>query len=261
MLSHHDEPPGDLGRRARRDRSARDVRAASADERPRPGAGRGSGARRRRRDSGPSSRRLRGARPRLGTGRHGRPANRRFGDPSRRARRRSRAGSSSRVAPAVAAECGRAPRSTDAVAPARPEDARSLGALVDLPAERIEDEVPGPDVADLSATEAGLEMGDPARGEAPQVVTCRALLARRPDRLPLEEVVRSGVAAGLRSCRHTARRPASRSGRGRASRAARLPASERRAGGRGRAAGYASQTSRYACSVRMRNPARSAVSR
>ena len=146
---------------------------------------------------------------------------RRFARPSRPARRRWPRGSpSSGVAPAVAPERGRVPLAAEAVAPARPLDPRSLRALVHLPAERIEDEVPRPDVADLAPTEAGLEMGDPASRQAPQVVARRALLARRSDRLPLEEVVRPRVAALAGSSRRTARRRAARSGRGRASPAA-----------------------------------------
>jgi hypothetical protein len=73
-----------------------------------------------------------------------------------------------------------------------------LGRAVDLAPERVEDQVPRPDVLHLASTEAGLEVGDPAGREAPQVVARRALLARRPDRLPLQEVVRPRVAAGRR---------------------------------------------------------------
>ena len=87
------------------------------------------------------------------------------------------------------------PPAAQPVPSTRPPDAGLLGALVRLPAERIEDEIPGADVADLAAAEPGLEVGDPAGREAPQVVARGALLAGRPDRLPLQEVVRPALAA------------------------------------------------------------------
>src|SRR4029453_14241794 len=72
---------------------------------------------------------------------------------------------------------------------AGPCDASPLGDLVGSPTRRAQHEVPGADVADLAPAEPGLEVGDPARGEAPEVVARRALLARGPDRLPFQEVV------------------------------------------------------------------------
>ncbi len=70
-------------------------------------------------------------------------------------------------------------------------------AFVDRAAERIEHEVPGADVLHLAATEPRLEMRDPAGREAPQVIARGALLARAPDGLPLEQVVRPCIAARL----------------------------------------------------------------
>ena len=88
------------------------------------------------------------------------------------------------------------PPVADPAAPARPLDADPLGEFVGPPAERAEDQVPRPDVPDLATPEAGLEMGDPAGREAPQVVARGAGLARRADGLPLEQVVGARLAAG-----------------------------------------------------------------
>ena len=110
----------------------------------------------------------------------------------------------------------------------RPAAAR----LVDRAAERVQGQVPGADVAHLAAAEPGLEVGDPAGRQAPQVVARGALLTRRPDGLPLEQVVRPAVVARRRSSRRTAPRPAARSARGTAWRAARRPRLRRTAAGR-----------------------------
>ena len=81
--------------------------------------------------------------------------------------------------------------------PARPPRPGRAGRAVHRPTEPVEHEIPGADIADLSPAEAGLEMGDATCGQAPQVVRGRAGLARRADRLPLEQVVRTRVGAGL----------------------------------------------------------------
>ena len=170
--------------------------------------------------------------PRPATGRRGRPgactARRSQSASLVRGRRGGLARRSLR-----AAERRRVPAAAQPVAPARPPDAGPTGRLVHRAPERVEHEVPRPDVADLATTEAGLEMGDAPGREAPQVVARRALLPGRPDRLPLEQVV--GPALGTRpgSCRRTAPRPAVRSGRGRAWRAARRRPPGRTATGRG----------------------------
>src|SRR4029079_15801691 len=61
----------------------------------------------------------------------------------------------------------------------------------------------GADIVDLVAPKPLLELGDPAGCEAPQVVDGVARGAERADRLPLEQVVRAGVGAGIG---HTAER-------------------------------------------------------
>ena len=126
------------------------------------------------------------------------------------------------------------PPVADPAAPARPLDADALGQFVGLPAERAEDQVPRPDVLDLATPEPGLEMGDPARREAPQVVARGTGLARRADGLPLEQVVGARLPAGRGhpAVRLDDARPGT--GRGRASPAARRPASARTGAGRGR---------------------------
>ncbi len=134
----------------------------------------------------------------------------------------------------VGSERGGAGRAADPVTTSRPADPGTDRRLVRLPAERIQHQVPGPDVADLATTEPGLEVRDAAGREPPQVVAGRAGLAGRPDRLPLEEVVRPRVRTGRRSSRRTARRRAVRSAPGRASRPARHRPSARTAAVRGR---------------------------
>src|SRR3972149_3985425 len=86
-----------------------------------------------------------------------------------------------------------APRGRGVPPPPRPAPP-SLRGPVDGPPESVEDEVPRPDIADLATPEAGLEVGDPRMGQAPQVVRRGAGLARRADRLPLPE----GVGPGFR---------------------------------------------------------------
>ena len=71
-----------------------------------------------------------------------------------------------------------APDARGAAGPSRTAAAARAASYAGAP-ERVEDEVPGADVADLAATEPGLEVGDPAGREAPQVVARRALLPRR----------------------------------------------------------------------------------
>src|SRR6185369_2762877 len=150
-----------------------------------------------------------GGPPTPGTDRRGRWAGRRCARPTpaaARARRgpgprpatgRGRGGSRSRsVAPGVPRVRRRRALAAEPATPPLDPDAAGLGRPVDLPPQRVEDEVPCPDVPHLAPTEAGLEVGDPAGREAPQVVARRPLLARRPDRLPLEEVVGPRVAAG-----------------------------------------------------------------
>ena len=82
-----------------------------------------------------------------------------------------------------------------------PADPRLLGSVVDAPADRVQHQVPAPDVPDLAAAEPGLEVGDARVREPPQVVGRGAFLAGAPDRLPLEEVV--GAQVGPRD-RHPA---------------------------------------------------------
>src|SRR6266540_3535662 len=56
------------------------------------------------------------------------------------------------------------------------------------PTERVEHEVPRPDVAHFPATEARLEVRDARVREPPQVVLGEALVTRAADRFPLEQV-------------------------------------------------------------------------
>ena len=102
------------------------------------------------------ARRLAMGRPRPATGGRGRPRRRPPRRPSRRARRPRAAGRRSRVAPAVAPVArGRLPATAaESVAAALDADAGALGHRERAAAERVEHEVPRPDVADLAAAEA-----------------------------------------------------------------------------------------------------------
>ena len=167
-----------------RSRPTRDVGAAATDERPRPG----------QRECPPTGVIDEEARPPARRLAMGRPGPRLIDVPAGRI---DGAGvpvlelAGSRVAQVQSAAPYDAalPLVRDPAAPARPLDADALGELVRLPAERAEDQVPRPDVLDLATAEAGLEMGDAAGRQAPQVVARGARLTRRADGLPLEEVV------------------------------------------------------------------------
>ncbi len=214
--------------------------------------------RRRPRGSAASSRPRHDAWPRLATGRRGHRAASTV--------RASQASSSSAVAsrtltPTPSNAAALASRSPSPCRRRAIQRRRADRGLVDGPPDRVEDEVPRPDVPDLAAPEARLEMGDAARREAPQVVARGALLARRADRLPLEEVVRPAVGAERG---HPAVRlddPRARCAPGTASRRARPRRSGRRAGGRDRPADRPPRCRGTPARSGSGTPARSAVSR
>ena len=162
----------------RGDRAARDVRAAAADQRPRPAEDQRRMAVVGDEVARPPARR----RAVLGPGA-------RLVDVAARRRRpsvASQSASSSGVASRTVTVTRRAPNAA-AVAVRRrsprppPRDPRrgcGPARLVGLSPERVEHEIPRADVADLAAAEPGLEVGDAAGREAPQVVARGALLAR-----------------------------------------------------------------------------------
>src|SRR4029078_10562112 len=113
--------------------------------------------------------------PRLATGGRAHRPRRPSARPSRPARPRWPPRSPGGAAPGEGAGAGRA---VEPVSPPRPPDPCSLATLVGLAPERVQDQVPGADVLDLAATEAGLEVGDPTGREAPQVVARGARPAR-----------------------------------------------------------------------------------
>ena len=167
------------GRRARRGHRHRAARDVAPTRRPMPATAaraRAPGASRHDTNRGSPAGRRGGARPRRPTGARGRPDDPPRARPSRStARPRWRRGSRHSAPWYAAAPASPPPPADPAPAPREP-DAAALGDLVRLPAERVEHEVPRPDVADLAAAEAGLEVRDPGVGEAPQVVRRRARL-------------------------------------------------------------------------------------
>ena len=169
---------------ARRHRPARHVRAATRRRATTTGQGERPPAVIGRRGTAAASPTPRDGRPRPAIGRRG-----------RRAHRRSRASQSASSAGVASRMLNRRPRTPLRFPPSatpprrraqrtRPRWASSYAAV-----RRAEHQVPRADVPDLATAEPGLEVGDPAGRQAPQVVARRAGLPRRADGLPLEEVV------------------------------------------------------------------------